>query len=78
MTGTEEIGRGHASFYRAWEVQVHAEPGSVAVPTESSSPERLQAAKKKRHLTPPRTHGSGETKQHRSSLYTVNNVTWQT
>lgn len=45
MTGREEIGRSHASFYRAWEVQVQAEPGSVAVPTDSSSPERLQAAK---------------------------------
>lgn len=45
MTGREEIGRSHASFYRAWEVQAQAEPGSVAVPTDSSSPERLQAAK---------------------------------
>lgn len=45
MTGKEEIGGGHASLYRAWEVQVQVQPGSVTLLTDSSSPDLLWTAK---------------------------------
>lgn len=45
MTGKQGIGRGHASLCRAWEVEVQAQPGSVTVLTDSSSPDLLRTAK---------------------------------
>lgn len=48
MTGKQGIGRGHASLCRAWEVEVQAQPGSVSVLTDSSSPDLLWTAKERK------------------------------
>lgn len=73
MTGKEEIGGGHASLYRAWEVQVQVQPGSVTLLTDSSSPDLLWTAKET-EINAARAHGLREAK-HRHFLYTVDNVT---